>query len=102
MVDQLFGQPPHRKEETEGPKPRKGKPPRRNRIRAQLDCTKDNECYNGQYCAQDVHKCFDELNAKYKEACLRDGGTCFLVACFHAGFFKLFYFYEVFFVKIIF
>ena len=44
------------------------------RKRPQLDCTLDDECYNGQFCAQDVGKCFDEGHGGYKEKCLRDGG----------------------------
>ena len=47
----------------------------RARKRPQLDCETDKNCYNGQYCETDSGKCFDLGDAKYNEACERNGGN---------------------------
>ena len=61
-------------ENTRNP-PKRRKPQRK---RKQLECQDDFECYNLQYCAKDVGKCFDLGDAGYKESCRRDGGTIVL------------------------
>jgi hypothetical protein len=47
---------------------------------ASLTCTRDLECLNGQYCALDVRKCFNNGDATYKEICVRHGGNIYLIA----------------------
>eukprot|EP00093_Oithona_nana_P003241 03241.XXX_64377_66211_1 [CDS] Oithona nana genome sequencing. len=46
---------------------------RSNRNRPQLDCKKDFDCYNGQYCSKDLGKCFDLGDAGYNDPCKRNG-----------------------------
>ena len=56
------------------------------------NCDRDRNCYNGEYCDLQEHKCFKELNAEYNEACNRNGGFMlsfykfsFLAICLHFG-----------------
>ena len=50
-------------------------PPRSRKTRPQLECKFDYDCYNGQFCGEDVGKCFDKGHGQYKDACFRDGGS---------------------------